>query len=36
MFNFLDFFRKDRSAECSFPGGSIFHYKYNSFKVAEA
>jgi pyruvate,water dikinase len=32
MFKFLDFFRKDRSAECSFAEDSIFHYKYASFK----
>jgi pyruvate,water dikinase len=32
MFKFLDFFRKDRGSECSFPEGSIFHFKYASFK----
>jgi len=32
MFKFWDFFRKDRTAEGSFAEGSIFHYKYVSFK----
>jgi len=32
MFKFLDWFRRERSAECDLPETSIFHRKYASFK----
>src|SRR5512136_2264082 len=32
MFKFLEFFRRNRAAECGAPEDSVFHRKYASFK----
>jgi pyruvate,water dikinase len=32
MFKFLEFFRRNRTAECDAPENSVFHRKYASFK----